>query len=59
MRVGSTDEGVRMFAEYGDDIEDDEDDDFDRVPNGRECDHCSRHATRAINDHYLCDHCDD
>lgn len=48
-----------MFAEYGDDFEDDEDDDFDRVPTGLQCDHCSKRATRALNDHYLCDTCDD
>ena len=44
-----------MFAEYGDDFEDDEYDDFDRVPKGMECDHCGRPATVALGDHYYCD----
>ncbi|MFS3509316.1 hypothetical protein [Citrobacter braakii] len=46
-----------MFAEYGDDIEDDEDDDFGRVPKGQECDHCDKTATHALGDHYYCDDC--
>ncbi|WP_285130903.1 hypothetical protein [Leclercia adecarboxylata] len=53
--LGLVDEGALMFAEYGDDIEDDEDDDFDRVPKGQECDHCDRPATHALGDHYYCD----
>ncbi|MCC7577971.1 MAG: hypothetical protein E6661_07005 [Enterobacter sp.] len=55
LAFGQAEEGDEMFAEYGDDIEDDEDDDFDRVPRGQECDHCDKVATHALGDHYYCD----